>query len=167
MYNVLIHVQNRVKSGYSCKYLVKTFTCIWIRSISHLQTQNGWKTITTKHNVYISIKRTNFVWKKCAFHMSCPERRESSLYHLVSTLAELPDRFPLILHTIQKKNQQQTNKKTLRTRIPPNYTCNTWSRYEICWVIIYCPYLNWKKIILLLIIRFCLIVFITPRLSSM
>lgn len=43
--------------------------------------------------------------------MSCPERRESSLYHLVSTLAELPDRFPLKLHTIQKK-KPTTNKQT-------------------------------------------------------
>lgn len=50
--------------------------------------------------------------------MSCPERRESSLYHLVSTLAELPDRFPLILHTIQKKNQQQTNKQTRKLLEP-------------------------------------------------
>lgn len=69
--------------------------------------------------------------KKCAFYRNCIKRRGSSHYHFVSTLAKLPDSSPP--PPIKTPNKQT---KTLRAGIRPNYTCNTWSRYEICWVII-------------------------------
>lgn len=41
--------------------------------------------------------------------------------------------------------QKNIQTKTLRSGVSPNYTCNTWSRYEICWVMIILSISEMKK----------------------